>query len=335
MRATAFARTHAPFLQIFCVIVFTLEYVIRVLCTPTPRAFLVSFFNVVDLASIVPYYLELLIAGAVGSGAPLLRVLRLVRVFRLMKIGRYVAWMRIFGRTLEASARPLAMLAFVSALMIVLWSTLAYFVERGTWSSELGAWVNDEGEPSFFSSIPASFWWAIVSMSTVGYGDTYALTPGGRFLSGCAILTGITLFAIPISIVTGNLHNEYARMDKLQRLRAEHHAQAQATASVVNPMDAAAAAMGAPADSDGGVPEGGTEGGGVGAVTSTAAGTGLAPAATARPLENARAPDTSRPDAMLSARRETGGGSVAAASALHGVGGHLAPPPSAGHRHQY
>jgi len=152
--------------QVFCVVAFTIEYGIRLLCTPQPRAFVTSFFNAVDLASIVPYYLELMIAGLVGSGAPLLRALRLIRVFRLMKIGRYVAWMRVFGRTMEASLRPLAMLAFVTGTMIVFWSTFAYFLERGQWDGERGMWVNDQGQPSFFSSIPASFWWAIVSMST-------------------------------------------------------------------------------------------------------------------------------------------------------------------------
>lgn len=209
-----------------CVVVFTIEYVLRLACTPEVWRFLFSFFNVVDLLAIAPFYIDLIAGGeGSGSGAPLLRAVRLVRVLRLMKLGRYVAWMRIFGATLEKSAAPLGMLAFVTATMIVLWSSIVYFAERGSWDAATSTWMTSDGTPSYFVSIPASFWWATVTMTTVGYGDAVPLTGIGRTLAMCAIITGLTLLAIPISIVTSNLHAEYDRMDKLKALRAAHEAQ--------------------------------------------------------------------------------------------------------------
>ena len=212
--------------EVLTVVWFTAEYAARWVCTPEPRRYLWSFFHWVDLLSIAPFYLELLFAGVAGSGAPLLRALRLVRILRLIKIGRYVAWVRIFGRTLETSMRPLGMLGFVTAMAIISWSSVEYFVERGNWDDASGTWLRDDGEPSFFPSIPASFWWAVVSMTTTGYGDTYPSTLLGRLIAVAAILMGIMLLAIPISVVTGNLHAEYNRMDRLRRLRMEHELQA-------------------------------------------------------------------------------------------------------------
>jgi Ion transport protein len=216
-------------IELSCVLVFTVEYILRLTCTPELSKFFFSFYNMVDLLSIAPYYLELILddtGSSLGSGAPLLRAVRLIRILRLIKLGRYVAWMRIFGATVEKSASPLGLLAFMAAIMIILWSSLGYFVERGEWDATIQNWINPEtGAPSFINSIPSAFWWAIVSMTTVGYGDTYAVTGWGRLVSGAAILTGVALFAIPISIVTSNLHAEYDRMDKLRALRAAHEAQ--------------------------------------------------------------------------------------------------------------
>jgi hypothetical protein len=212
-------------IEIACVAIFTIEYGLRLACTPETLRFVFSFFNLVDLMAIGPYYLELVFAGLFGGGAPLLRIIRLVRILRLIKLGRYVIWMRIFGVTIERSAVPLGMLGFMTSTMVIFWASVMYYVERGTWDPDVAQWVNADGQPSAFSSIPAAFWWAIISMTTVGYGDAYAITPLGRALSGAAIITGIMLTAIPISIVTANLHAEYDRMDRMRALRAAHEAQ--------------------------------------------------------------------------------------------------------------
>lgn len=243
-RETAFLA-----IECTCVVVFTIEYALRLACTPEVWRFLFSFFNVVDVLAIAPFYIDL-IAGAEGSGsgAPLLRAVRLVRVLRLMKLGRYVAWMRIFGATLEKSAAPVGMLAFVTATMIVLWSSIVYFAERGTWDAAASMWTTSDGAPSYFVSIPASFWWAVVTMTTVGYGDAVPLTGIGRTLAMCAIITGLTLLAIPISIVTSNLHAEYDRMDKLRALRAAHEAQPPPAPLVLAAAAAAASAAAGRAD---------------------------------------------------------------------------------------
>jgi hypothetical protein len=212
-------------IEIACVAIFTIEYGLRLACTPETLRFVFSFFNLVDLMAIGPYYLELVFAGLFGGGAPLLRIIRLVRILRLIKLGRYVIWMRIFGVTIERSAVPLGMLGFMTSTMVIFWASVMYYVERGTWDPDAAQWINADGQPSAFTSIPAAFWWAIISMTTVGYGDAYAITPLGRALSGAAIITGIMLTAIPISIVTANLHAEYDRMDRMRALRAAHEAQ--------------------------------------------------------------------------------------------------------------
>jgi potassium voltage-gated channel Shal-related subfamily D protein 2 len=154
-------------IEVVCIVIFTIEYLTRIVCTPQPKRFMYSFFHLVDFLSIAPYYVELLFGGDGGAGSTsLLRALRLIRLLRLMKIGRYVIWMRIFGSTLQLSLHPLGMLGFITVLAVVFWSTFGYYIERGTWDETLDKWINVDGDPSTFTSIPASFWWAIVSLTT-------------------------------------------------------------------------------------------------------------------------------------------------------------------------
>lgn len=225
-------------IELSSVLLFTLEYAIRLGCTPEPCKFFISGLNIIDLASIAPFYLELLFSSlaGTGSGGRLLRSLRLLRVVRLAKIGRYALWMKVFIRTLVLSAPPLAMLAFITLTAIITHSSIMYFLERGEWDTQRGEWVSDAA-PSQFNSIPAVMWWTVVSMTGVGFGDVAPITLAGRCAAVFVIFSGITLLAIPISIVTGNLHAEYSRMDKMRKLRAEHAAQAAAAAQT--PVDVA------------------------------------------------------------------------------------------------
>jgi hypothetical protein len=217
----------------FCALVFTLEYIARLVCCPPElrRRYVTSFYALVDLASIVPFYVELLAAqkGGGGGGTGLLRVVRLVRLLRLLKIGRYVLWMQIFGATLKISARPLGMLFFVTALSVLVNASAVYYVERGEWDPVSRKWVvpagggvvsMSAGSDTFFQSIPDTFWWTAVSIATVGYGDTYAITGLGRFLSALTFLQGIVLLAIPVSIITSTLHGEYDRITRIRDIRA-------------------------------------------------------------------------------------------------------------------
>ena len=245
-------------IDIACAVIFLVEYVARLACAPAPAAYAVSFFGLVDLAALSPLFIEL-IAAAAGAGAgagdslgtQLLRALRLVRLLRLFKLGRHVAWLRVFGATLRRAAPPLAMLLAVVATTVLVWSTLAYVIERGTWDAATETWLDDSGAPSAYSSVPASAWWAVVSMTGVGYGEVTTITPPGQVLSFFTIMSGIILASIPIGIITGTLAGEAQAVERVRALRAEHAAAAAADTSkrsqTLDLPAAAAPAAGAPA----------------------------------------------------------------------------------------
>jgi hypothetical protein len=100
-------------IELLCIMFFTLEFALRLSCTPEPRKFFSRTLNVIDLLAIIPFYVELMLADSDLSGSALLRAVRLIRVFRLLKVGRYLRWMQVFGRTLTASVAPLLMLVFI------------------------------------------------------------------------------------------------------------------------------------------------------------------------------------------------------------------------------
>jgi Ion transport protein len=213
-------------IEIGSTIVFSIELFLRFALTTNKRTFFLQPLNLIDLLAIIPCYIELMVStSGTGASAGVLRAVRLFRIFRLMKISRYITWMRVFGRTLGLSMPPLGMIFVMTSISVVVFSTIEYYWERGTWNAATMTWMNDiDGTPSLFSSIPATFWWCIVSMTTVGYGDMVPTTNMGRFIAVIAFFIGIMLLAIPISVVSGNFHTEYKRMDNLRRIRAEHSA---------------------------------------------------------------------------------------------------------------
>lgn len=251
-------------IEIFSVAVFTIELLARMTCTPHFSSFFSSSLNVVDVLAVTPFYLELIVASTSSaslldaSSSSILRATRLVRIFRLLKVGRYLAWLRVFGRTMRTSLGPLGMVLYVSLIAILLFSSSMYYFERGVWDptmprpaveasasserrmlevltegglsgaqamsgTELGAWVNpDTGLLTSFQSIPASFWWCIISMTGVGYGDMAPATAAGKCLACAAFFSGILLSAVPISVISANFHTEYESMKRLQGITDTH-----------------------------------------------------------------------------------------------------------------
>ena len=211
--------------------IFTVEYVLQLWSTPERLAvYACRFLSLVDLASIAPFYLELVLLSAhravagldsTGTGASVLRTIRLFRVFRLVKISHYVAWMRLFGATLRASRAALAMTTLIVLLSLLISASIEYYAERGEWDASRGLYVM-ANNATWFTSIPDAMWWATVSMTTTGYGDTYPITGPGKALATCVFLVGLLLFAIPISVISGAFHTEFVRMENRKRLRAEH-----------------------------------------------------------------------------------------------------------------
>lgn len=166
-------------------IFFTVEYVLRLLSLNRPLAYIFSFFGLIDLLAFAPSYVSFFVAGT--QSLLVLRALRLLRVFRIFKLSHYLSEMRFLGTALRASMRKISIfMLFVLTLVIILGSVM-YLVEGG-----------ENG----FNSIPDSIYWAIVTITTVGYGDISPVSAGGKFVASVIMLLGYGIIAVPTGIVT-------------------------------------------------------------------------------------------------------------------------------------
>ncbi|KAI6217203.1 hypothetical protein M3Y95_01234300 [Aphelenchoides besseyi] len=188
------------YLETVCIAWFTLEYALRWCTNPNRLVFMSGVLNIVDLTAILPYYLELFLSlggfdvdslSDIKGAFLVVRILRVLRVVRILKLSRYSTGMQTFALTLRSSARQLGMMGMVLFTGVIFFSTLLYFVEK------------DEPETPF-NSIPTAFWWAIVTMSTVGYGDQIPKTTLGKVIASGAILSGVLVLALPITIIVDN-----------------------------------------------------------------------------------------------------------------------------------
>ena len=169
-------------------ILFTIEYALRLWTAARRRAYMISFFGLVDLLAILPTYLSAIIAGS--QSLAVVRGLRLIRVFRVLKLVRHLKEARALTRALKAS-RPKIVVFLTGVLSIaVIFGTVMYLVE---------------GDAAGFTSIPTSIYWAVVTMTTVGYGDIAPQTPLGQFLALCLMILGYAIIAVPTGIVSAEL----------------------------------------------------------------------------------------------------------------------------------
>lgn len=204
----------------FCIAGFTVELAARYWSCPDRVAFLLSPLNLIDILAVAPFYVEMFLSSS-DRGSTMLRTLRLVRVFRIFKLSRYLPWVRVFSNALALSTEPLLMLLVVVLITMVIFSSAMYYAERGEWSEVEKAWMRNnqytgEISKSPYSSIPQSFWWCIVTLTTVGYGDVTPVTVTGRLVAACTALSGILVIAIPVSVISTNFNSEFL---KLQRQR--------------------------------------------------------------------------------------------------------------------
>ena len=166
-------------------IIFSLEYLLRLWCAPRAAKYARSFFGIVDLLAILPTYLSLVIPG--GQALLTVRVLRLLRVFRVLKLAQYVSEAAVLMRALRAS-RPKIIVFIVSVItLVVTLGSMMYLVE---------------GVENGFTSIPKSVYWAIVTLTTVGYGDIAPKTMLGQALAAVIMIMGYAIIAVPTGIVT-------------------------------------------------------------------------------------------------------------------------------------
>ncbi len=175
-------------LEWFFTLLFTAEYLLRLSCVGRPLKYAGSFYGVVDLLSILPSYLSLFLPS--GKYLLVIRILRLLRVFRVLKLVQYVGEANYLWRALRASRRKISVFLLSVLLMMVIFGSVMYIVE---------------GPEHGFTSIPRSIYWAIVTMTTVGYGDISPQTELGQALASLVMILGYGIIAIPTGIVTAEL----------------------------------------------------------------------------------------------------------------------------------
>ena len=178
-------------------ILFTIEYVLRLMVVSTPWRYATSFYGVVDLLAILPTYLSTVIPGS--QELLVIRALRILRIFRVLKLGEYIEEAGYLRQALRSSRRKITVFVTTVLTLVLIIGALMHLVE---------------GPQSGFTSIPMSIYWAIVTLTTVGYGDVAPQTAAGRVLASVVMIIGYGIIAVPTGIVTAQLiavKNEYER----------------------------------------------------------------------------------------------------------------------------
>lgn len=170
---------------------FTLEYLLRLYCSPKPSAYAKSFYGVVDLLAILPTYIAFFFPGASFMGV--IRLLRVLRIFRILKLVRYLQDSNILLRSLMMAKRKIFIFFSAVAILVTIFGALIFVIE---------------GPEHGFNSIPESIYWAIVTITTVGYGDLVPKTALGQGIAAMTMLLGYSILAVPTGIITAELNNE-------------------------------------------------------------------------------------------------------------------------------
>jgi voltage-gated potassium channel len=186
----------------FFTLLFTVEYALRLACVSIPRQYARSFFGVVDLLAVLPTYLSLLLPGA--EHLLVIRGLRLLRIFRVFKLGHFIGEASVLRKALADSRHKITVFLGTIAILVTILGTAMYLIE---------------GEENGFTSIPISIYWAVVTMTTVGYGDIAPHTVAGKALAMVVMILGYSIIAVPTGIVTAEIVESAKTTRKLSTRR--------------------------------------------------------------------------------------------------------------------
>ena len=190
------------YFEFFSIILFTVEYFYRAIYNFKSNKkgifqYIFSFYGIVDLLSILPFYL----GSFINLDGRFIRILRLFRLIRIFKIGRYSSSLRLFIKAMTSVKNELTITLFLSLLIILFSASAIYYLEY-------------DAQPDKFSSITESIWWATVSLATVGYGDVYPITIGGKIFATIISLVGIGIVAIPTGVISASFVEQISKEKK-------------------------------------------------------------------------------------------------------------------------
>lgn len=183
-------------IEVFSVIIFTIEYLLRIWVAENKLKFIFSTYGIIDLLAILPFYLPFMLT----IDLRVLRLLRLLRLVRVFKLARYSNSLKLIGSVFKENQSELLVTLFITFILLVISSTLMFHIEH-------------EAQPDKFENIGQSFWWAIATLTTVGYGDIYPITALGKFLSAVIAIIGIGFIALPTGVICSSF------IEKLQESR--------------------------------------------------------------------------------------------------------------------
>ena len=178
--------------EVVTVVLFTIEYVLRIATSPEKRRYIFSFHGIIDLVVILPFYLSLGFGFFAGFDLRAARAFRLFRIFRILKIARYNRAMSRFGKAISEAKEEVMIFLFAAIMLLYLSAVGIYYFEH-------------EAQPDDFGSIIHSLWWALITLTTVGYGDAFPVTMGGKLFTFVILICGLGVVAIPAGIVSSAL----------------------------------------------------------------------------------------------------------------------------------
>ena len=191
--------------DVVCNVFFTVEFIIRLICCTDKFAFFKSFLNIVDILALLPFYIELIVhelhqeEKITRSFLDFIFMLLIMRIFRIFRLVRHYVGLRVLVYTLKSSYKELSLVVVFLGIGILIFATLAYFTDTH----------NEK-----FPSIPAGFWWAIITMTTVGYGDIVPTTALGQFIGSMCAVCGVMLIAFTVPIIVNNFVLYYTYIEQ-------------------------------------------------------------------------------------------------------------------------